>query len=162
MVSNVVSNRDIKFIQYASQEATKSPCLMKHGCVIVANGRVVGRGYNHYRNTSKDGFIHDCFTCHAEISALRQAHKRSVNFKRATLYVCRVDANERLQTSSPCAHCMDTIRLLNVKRMVYSVDENDVVTCKPELYVTDHISHGNKMKKSTNRPIHHHGANIQA
>jgi len=47
---------------------------MRHGCVAVLNGRIIGRGYNHHRSHSNDGFVHNCVTCHAEMSALRQAY----------------------------------------------------------------------------------------
>ena len=31
---------------YAFDEASKSPCLMKHGCVATMNGKIIGRGHN--------------------------------------------------------------------------------------------------------------------
>ena len=71
MVSVEVSSKDIKIASYAYNEAYKSPCLMKHGCVATINGKIVGRGHNHYRTNSKDGFINDTCSCHAEIDTLR-------------------------------------------------------------------------------------------
>ncbi|MGA0093876.1 MAG: hypothetical protein ACO3J2_06235, partial [Chthoniobacterales bacterium] len=44
---------------------------MKHGCVVVKNGKIVGRGYNSSRSTSSDNFISNSPSCHAEIAALR-------------------------------------------------------------------------------------------
>ena len=140
----MVSNRDIKFIHLAASEAKKSPCLMRHGAIATMNGKVVGKGYNHHRCQSKDGFIHHCVTCHAEIAALRQAHKRNVNFKKVTIYVCRVDNDHKLHESSPCVHCMDTIRLLNIKRVVYSGENNNIIACKPHMHCTDHITSGQR------------------
>ena len=59
-----LSITDMKFVNYAANEAAKSPVLMRHGSVAVANGKIMGRGHNHYRCTSKDNFIlHKCFTC---------------------------------------------------------------------------------------------------
>lgn len=148
----MVSNRDTKFIHLAASEARSSPCLMKHGAVAVMNGKIVGKGYNHHRSTSKDGFIHDCATCHAEISALRQAHKRDVNFKKVTLYVCRLDNNEMLRESAPCLHCMDTIRLLNVKRIVFSGEDSAIRACKPHAHHTQYVTPGSGFYKSSNMP----------
>ncbi len=68
----MLSCTDYKFISAASQEAQKSSVLMRHGAVAVANGKILGRGHNHYRTTSKDGFIKNTCTCHAEIACLRQ------------------------------------------------------------------------------------------
>ena len=53
----MISATDMKFLMCATCEAEKSPVLMRHGAVAVANGKVLGKGYNHYRSTSMDGFI---------------------------------------------------------------------------------------------------------
>ena len=37
----MLSNRDSQFIAAASQEAAKSPVLMRHGCVAVVNGKIM-------------------------------------------------------------------------------------------------------------------------
>ena len=69
--SSIISSNDFKFINAATNEAIKSPVLMRHGAVAVVNGRICGRGYNHYRSYSKDSFIINTCTCHAEIACLR-------------------------------------------------------------------------------------------
>jgi len=67
----MISSTDYKFINIAIDEAKKSVVLMRHGAVAVANGKVLGKGYNNYRTNSKDLFITNSCTCHAEIAALR-------------------------------------------------------------------------------------------
>ena len=67
----MLSNSDMRFINSAANEALKSPVLMRHGAVAVTNGKIMGRGHNHYRTTSKDKFISNTCTCHAEIASLR-------------------------------------------------------------------------------------------
>ncbi len=67
----ILSNSDQTFINYAFNEALKSPVLMRHGAVAVVNRKIMGRGYNHYRTFSKDHFINNSCTCHAEIASLR-------------------------------------------------------------------------------------------
>ena len=69
-----LSNRDFKFLGMAHDEAFKSPCYRRHGCVAVIQGRVVGKGYNHYRSSTSDGFVQNSCTCHAEMSAIRQLY----------------------------------------------------------------------------------------
>lgn len=69
-----LSNRDSKFMSMAHEEAYKSPCYRKHGCVAVIQGRVVGRGYNYYRYNSSDGFVQNSCTCHAEMAAIREVY----------------------------------------------------------------------------------------
>lgn len=66
-----LSINDMKFINSAANEAIKSPVLMRHGAVGVVNGKIMSRGYNHYRTNSKDCFINNTCTCHAEIACLR-------------------------------------------------------------------------------------------
>ena len=113
-----ISNKEDRFIQSAAEQAELSPCLMRHGCVAVRNGRIVGRGFNNYRSQSKDGFINNCMTCHAEIAALRQVNKREIKrFNRIILYVVRVDSRNNLQESAPCMDCMNLIQGLHIKRV---------------------------------------------
>ena len=66
----MLSTRDMTFINSAINEATKSEVLMRHGAVAVTNGKIMGRGHNHYRSSSKDDFIKNTCTCHAEIVSL--------------------------------------------------------------------------------------------
>ena len=69
--ASMLSNSDQTFINSAFIEALKSPVLMRHGAVAVVNRKIMGRGYNHYRSHSKDSFIVNSCTCHAEIASLR-------------------------------------------------------------------------------------------
>ena len=71
----MVSLNDERFISRACDEAHNSPMLQRHGCVAVVNGKIVGSGYNNYRNYSRDGMMSNCCSCHAEIAATRSAIK---------------------------------------------------------------------------------------
>ena len=73
----MVSINDERFISAACGLAHQSHMLQRHGCVAVANGKVVGTGFNNYRNYSKDGWMTNCCSCHAEIAATRAAIKNS-------------------------------------------------------------------------------------
>lgn len=70
-----ISSKDRKFIEAAMEAAEKSKMLMKHGCVVVNSNRIIGTGYNNYRNSFNDGFIENTCSCHAEMHALRNAIK---------------------------------------------------------------------------------------
>ena len=67
----MITVTESRFVNAAIQEAMKSPVLMRHGAVAVASGKIMGRGFNHYRTNSKDNFISNTCTCHAEIASLR-------------------------------------------------------------------------------------------
>ena len=72
----MLSAKNQRFINFAAEECLKSQVLMRHGCVAVMNGKVVGRGYNNYRNRTSDGFVgENVCTCHSEMAALREVHK---------------------------------------------------------------------------------------
>tara|TARA_Y100000389_G_C17427498_1_gene500465 strand:+ start:666 stop:935 length:270 start_codon:yes stop_codon:yes gene_type:complete len=76
----MISSQDMRFISVATSQAMKSPVLMRHGSVAVAGGKILGRGFNNYRTTSKDNFIINTCTCHAEIACLRNMfHNCSTN-----------------------------------------------------------------------------------
>ena len=141
----MVSNRDQRFIEIAANEARRSSCLMRHGCVAVLNGRIVGRGYNNYRCHSNDGFIKNTMTCHAEIAALRQVNKKNRNFKKVILYVVRVDSKDLLKASAPCIGCMKRINSLNVKRIIHSTNTGSLVIQKPKEYIIKHITTGRRV-----------------
>tara|TARA_B100001093_G_C26345565_1_gene807976 strand:+ start:118 stop:387 length:270 start_codon:yes stop_codon:yes gene_type:complete len=74
-----ISVQDGKFLYHASIQANQSPVLMRHGAVAVINGKIIGRGFNHYRSYSSDNFIKNTCTCHAEIAALRNMHRNLTN-----------------------------------------------------------------------------------
>lgn len=71
--SKQIFKRDYKFAGIAEEMSHKSQMLMRHGCVAVRNGRIIAKGYNHYR-TRVRGFSCGC-SCHAEIDVLRKCFK---------------------------------------------------------------------------------------
>ena len=68
-----VTKNDMRFITEALSEAENSDMLMKHGCVVVESNKIIGRGWNNYRNQFGDGFLYKACSCHAEMHALREA-----------------------------------------------------------------------------------------
>ena len=71
----MLSQSQTKLVSQAYDEAMKSPCYHKHGCVIFGSGRVIGRGFNNLRTRSSDKIIDKCMTCHAEMAAIRSVIK---------------------------------------------------------------------------------------
>ena len=61
-----------KFANIAAEQAVLSPVGMQVGCAAVLNGRVIAKGYNHYRSKSRDRLMNNSFTCHAECHVLHQ------------------------------------------------------------------------------------------
>ena len=105
-IANNPSTDDLRYMQLALVEAQKAYAMgeVPVGCVIVANGQVVGRGHN-LTETLAD------VTAHAEVQAITAA-AGSLGGKyltQCTLYV----------TVEPCVMCAGAIGWAQIKRVVY-------------------------------------------
>lgn len=100
-----VLTEDEKYMKAALKEAEKAYKLgeVPIGCVIVYEGRIIGRGYNR-RNTDKSTL------CHAEITAIKKASKVMGDWRLegCTLYV----------TLEPCQMCAGAIIQARMDRVV--------------------------------------------
>lgn len=94
-----------KYMKEALKQAKKAAALgeVPIGCVIVYQGRIIGRGYNR-RNTDKNTL------CHAEITAIRRASKVMGDWRLedCTLYV----------TLEPCQMCAGAIIQARIPEVV--------------------------------------------
>ena len=99
------SNEDEKYMKQALAQAKKAYRLgeVPIGCVIVYEGKVIGRGYNR-RNTDKNTL------CHAEITAIRRASKVIGDWRLegCTMYV----------TLEPCQMCAGACVQSRIDRVV--------------------------------------------
>ena len=96
---------DEKYRREAIRQAKKAYALNETpiGCVIVHEGKIIGRGYNR-RNTDKSPLSH------AEISAIKKASKKIGDWRLedCTLYV----------TLEPCQMCAGAIVQSRIPRVV--------------------------------------------
>lgn len=96
---------DEKYMRQALLQAKKALRLgeVPIGCVIVHDGRIIGRGYNR-RNTDKNTL------CHAEITAIRKASKVIGDWRLegCTMYV----------TLEPCQMCAGACVQARIDRVV--------------------------------------------
>jgi deoxycytidylate deaminase len=163
--THTISQREATFMECALQEAEKSPCLFRHGAVAVVNGRILARGHNTYRTHSRDKFIRNCCTCHAEIDVLRQVYNRNnpthsplhcnhlprkarAELRKVVLYVTRQTNQDTMKPSAPCTECMKLIRSLNIKRIVYSDYNMTIIATTPANFTPTHRTHGfNHLKR---------------
>ena len=97
--------RHIRFMKEAMKQAKKAYALgeVPIGCVIVHDGKVIGRGYNR-RNTDKNTLSH------AEITAINRASKKLGDWRleECVLYV----------TLEPCQMCAGAIVQSRIPRVV--------------------------------------------
>ena len=98
------------------------------GAVVVANGEVVGRGYNCPIGSSDP-------TAHAEIVALRDASKNLENYRLAgcDLYV----------TIEPCTMCVGAMIHARINRIIFGAPEPraGALTSQLALLESDHFNH---------------------
>ena len=94
-----------KYMKEALKQAKKAYLLgeVPIGCVIVYEGKIIGRGYNR-RNTDKNTLSH------AEITAIRKASKKMGDWRleECTMYV----------TLEPCPMCAGAIVQARIPRVV--------------------------------------------
>ena len=103
-------NNDERYMQLALAEARKAYAMgeVPVGCVIVADGQIVGRGYNLTETL-------DDVTAHAEMQAITAAASTlgGKYLTQCTLYV----------TVEPCVMCAGAIGWAQVKRVVYGATD---------------------------------------
>lgn len=101
-----VLTEDEKYMKAALKEAQKAYKLgeVPIGCVIVYEGKIIGRGYNR-RNTDKSTL------CHAEITAIKKASKFIGDWRLegCTIYI----------TLEPCQMCGGAIVQARMDRVVF-------------------------------------------
>ena len=99
------TNVDEKYMKDAYKQAKKAYALgeVPIGCVIVHEGKIIGRGYNR-RNTDKNTLAH------AEITAIKRASKVIGDWRleECTMYV----------TLEPCQMCAGAIVQARIPRVV--------------------------------------------
>ena len=105
MVMAVIKNIQEKYMKEALKQAKKAYALgeVPIGCVIVHQGKIIGRGYNR-RNTDKNTLAH------AEITAINKASKRIGDWRleECTMYV----------TLEPCQMCAGAIVQARIPQVV--------------------------------------------
>ena len=105
-----------EYMRAALDEAEKAFSIgeVPVGAVVVKDGQIVGRGHNS-TETDKDP------TCHAEISALRDAAK--------TLGGWRLIGCDMFVTAEPCAMCAGAIVLARIERLYVGTPDPKAGAC---------------------------------
>ena len=119
----VLNKNECNHISIAMNEALKSPVLMRHGCVAVQHGKVIAKGFNHYRTYSKDKIINNTCTCHAECHVIHKLTSLGItDFKKIKLYIVRINRKTELKSSAPCVDCYSLLVKTGIKNIIYSTD----------------------------------------
>jgi tRNA(adenine34) deaminase len=130
MAASAPAPRDPEFMRAALAEAgvAERAGEVPVGAVVVADGRIVGRGFN--APISR----HDP-TGHAEIAALRDAAARRGNYRLpdCDLYV----------TLEPCAMCAGAIQHARIRRLVFGAPDPKTGACGSvvDLFAEPRLNH---------------------
>jgi tRNA(adenine34) deaminase len=101
------------------------------GAVVVCEGRIVGRGFNHSIADSDP-------TAHAEIVALREAGSTLGNY--------RLEGCELFVTIEPCTMCAGALVHARIKRLVYGADDPKAGAVRSVLQVVNHPQSNHRMQ----------------
>lgn len=115
-METVNEKQDICFMKEAILEAEKAKSLgeVPIGAVIVKDGEVIARGYNHREKNQSA-------TAHAELLAIEQACSTTESWRleECTLYV----------TLEPCPMCAGAIVQSRIERVVYGASDMKAGCC---------------------------------
>ncbi len=101
------------FMKLAVEEAEKGIASNEggpFGCVIVKNGKVVGKGHNQVVKNNDS-------TCHGEMMAIRDACRKTGNFD--------LSGCELYTTGEPCPMCFGAILWANISKVFYGCSIKD-------------------------------------
>lgn len=119
----MLSKKDVSFLNIARYFAEKSVEKKKHGAVVVKSGRVVGSGFNKFKN-HPDLIPHDLIKVHCSRHAEEVAiHEAGENARGAILYVARVNKQGIDRNSKPCEECSKLIQRSGIKKVIYTMEE---------------------------------------
>lgn len=114
-----LSKKDESYLSVATYLASTSSCRMKHGAIIVRNGKVLATGVNKEKNhptVVSTEHIKDHCSVHAEVDAI----KKTKNAKNATIYIARVNKRGQARMSKPCDNCYKEIMNSGIKKIIYT------------------------------------------
>ncbi len=101
------------------------------GAIVVANGAVIGRGYNQVRSLQDP-------SAHAEILALRQAALQQKNYRLtdATLFC----------TLEPCAMCVGALVHARVQTLIFAAPEPKTGACGSAFDLLSDPAHNHQIR----------------
>jgi deoxycytidylate deaminase len=143
-----VSTRKKEIASNMKIVAGKSLLHSKHCSALIQSGKVLNVSINSSR-TKFDKAILPC--AHSEMACLHRwwcqnrgtkEKKRRRLLKKMTLIIVRVMASGEFGNSMPCKDCLDLIKDLGIKRVLYSNQEGKLVEKKTLDMIADHESGG--------------------
>lgn len=119
--------RNSRYFKLAKKIATCSQNTdYKHGAVLVKGGSVLNTSCNKNRLVSFASRFctehNGTSTLHAELGAILGIDRAITSG--ASLYVARVGKDGGLRLSKPCSMCVAAMKHMNIKKVYWSIDDN--------------------------------------
>ncbi|NIA10719.1 MAG: hypothetical protein GWP10_13575 [Nitrospiraceae bacterium] len=107
----------------AVKEAQKSNYTQRVGAVIIKKKTVLSKGHNYAHKSAKK--LHPRFqqwkdSVHAEVDCILKAR---CNLEGASIYVIRLNKNNKFRNSRPCKYCLRYLKYVGIKKVFYSIDK---------------------------------------
>jgi len=128
----MLGNAKQKIFDAAKTLARTSKVNMKHGAILISNGKIISTSVNKNefcrfagRFRRRDKGIP---TLHAEIGAiLGIARNRTQG---AHLYVVKVNRNDDFLNSKPCSMCLSVLAHVGIKKIFFSISDDKIGVLK--------------------------------
>jgi tRNA(Arg) A34 adenosine deaminase TadA len=111
---------------HINEEIDLSSLKSFHCAVIYSGGKLLSTGFNSDKlNSFVTTFAHhSAARMHAEVNAVLLARKK-IDLRGAKMYVAKIGRNGELGNSKPCAMCMQALKLYGIKRVTYTMGDNN-------------------------------------
>ena len=123
-----LSHKESNYISEAINEAKQSPVKIRHGAIAMSGGRIIAKGFNHYRTQSANGYMGGS-TCHAECDVLHKLLKLQTNKnnqrRKITVYIVRIGQSNELRESAPCHDCYEKMLFFGIKKIAFTTETED-------------------------------------
>jgi tRNA(Arg) A34 adenosine deaminase TadA len=111
-----LSVSDFRWLAVATAQASNAlHDKWRVGAVIVGGGRVLGVGFNRYRNDPSQVELNGV-SYHAEQVAIRRAG----DVRGATIYVARITKSGYIGMAKPCPNCQELLMENGIHRAVWT------------------------------------------
>lgn len=115
-----------KLVNIAIEEAKKSTCHFRIGCIIFNKKTIISKAFNSSLKSRKK--LHPMYqkwpgSVHAELDCIIKA---KTDLKGLSLLVIRLNKKEKLRLAMPCSHCFKYINHVGISRVYYSTNTNEI------------------------------------
>lgn len=100
------------------------------GCCVVRGGSIQSIGWNKKKSDPTYMYAFGACSLHAEIHALKQMNFQA---KRCILYIARWKKGGGFGLAKPCELCQPYIEKAGVKRVIYTIDNDNYGVWTPRL-----------------------------